>query len=293
MNDTNLACFLSVARTLNFSTSAKALSMPQQSVSRNIQKLEEELGYTLLSRDSQAVKLTGAGERFYQWCRTFDSKLSAANFAVKRKDPSLGLGWGDWTGCPEGLQRGVRRFQREHSPVELHFTQGTHQEVLQFLLDGIIDLALLPTRCVRFSPRLMIEPPVLSVPLYVLTGQGNPLRTLGSGDPSVLAAMTQLVPPLICGEEGDDRPRPVNDLFPCDVPQGNVEEMPNIDSVYTELLNNTGYAISPINPWVESCAALQPLLPAGGSVELSFVRRQNSQNPWIDILIQLVKEEVG
>jgi len=64
-----LSVFLSVAETLNFSRSSELLHMSVSAVSRTIQRLEEELGQSLLERDNRRVRLTGAGQEFRAYAR--------------------------------------------------------------------------------------------------------------------------------------------------------------------------------------------------------------------------------
>ena len=291
MNDLNLACFLSVARTLNFSVSARTLSIPQQSVSRNIQKLEEELGYTLLNRDSQNVSLTHAGKEFYRWCQDLDVRLQTADMTMNRVPTSLGLGWGDWTGCPARMERTIRLFQAQHPTVEIHVTQGSHQEIMNFLDSGLIDLALLPDRCVGSASGMQLIDSGISLPLYVLVGTGNPLRSLhgtGTADAALLATLPQLTPPLMCCPE--EETVAVSELFSCDFPHGAVQLVPNVGSSYIGLLSNVGCTITPMNSMLDAQDRLAVLCPAGRSARLTFLRRVGNQNPWCSIFLQLVKE---
>lgn len=61
MNDRQLLCFLTVARTLNFSAAARELFCTQPALSYQIRSLEQELNVTLLRRSTTHVELTDAG----------------------------------------------------------------------------------------------------------------------------------------------------------------------------------------------------------------------------------------
>ena len=67
MNRLNILCFLSAARTKSFSATARELHITQQAVSRHIRSLEDELGYPLFFRNTQAVHLTRAGEKMIRY----------------------------------------------------------------------------------------------------------------------------------------------------------------------------------------------------------------------------------
>jgi len=59
-------CFTAVAENLSFSKAARQLHMTQPPLSRQIKKLEEKLGVTLLLRNNQRVELTKEGQVFYE-----------------------------------------------------------------------------------------------------------------------------------------------------------------------------------------------------------------------------------
>ena len=61
--------FLSVADTLNFSRSSELLHMSLSAVSRTIQRLEDDLGQTLLERDNRRVLLTHSGRQFREYAQ--------------------------------------------------------------------------------------------------------------------------------------------------------------------------------------------------------------------------------
>lgn len=70
MFDIQLECFFSLSKTLNFSETAKQLFMSQQAVSKNIAKLESNIGFPLFFRNSHSVRLTPWGEEYLTICRT-------------------------------------------------------------------------------------------------------------------------------------------------------------------------------------------------------------------------------
>lgn len=61
MNLENLECFITVASFGNFTRAAEKMFMAQSTVSRRVQKLEDELGETLIVREAPTFKLTKKG----------------------------------------------------------------------------------------------------------------------------------------------------------------------------------------------------------------------------------------
>ncbi|GAB6402645.1 LysR family transcriptional regulator [Pseudomonas sp. MHK4] len=77
--------FAMVAVTGSFSATARHFRVPASSVSRFIAALEREVGQQLLYRNTRAVKLTDAGERYYAQIREVLELLDAADEEVTGK----------------------------------------------------------------------------------------------------------------------------------------------------------------------------------------------------------------
>ena len=65
INEASIKCFMALCETLSFTEAARQLFMTQQSVSKYIAKLEEDLGFQLFQRTHHYVAMTRAGENFY------------------------------------------------------------------------------------------------------------------------------------------------------------------------------------------------------------------------------------
>ena len=61
----DLALFVEVANTRNFTRAAAALGVPASTLSRRISALERELGFNLIHRSTRIFKLTDAGQACY------------------------------------------------------------------------------------------------------------------------------------------------------------------------------------------------------------------------------------
>ena len=77
-----IECFLTVARTLNFSEAARRSFISQSMVSRYIDKLEKELGARLFARTSKEVRLTAEGRAFLPYASEIADNMKKARFAI-------------------------------------------------------------------------------------------------------------------------------------------------------------------------------------------------------------------
>lgn len=95
MNDKQLDCFISLAQTLSFSKTAKMLYTTQPNVSHHIQILENELGVSLIERNTKSVKLTEAGVHFLKHAHNIknamDSALNSLRPYVEGKEVTIGF----------------------------------------------------------------------------------------------------------------------------------------------------------------------------------------------------------
>ena len=65
-----LTAFVAVARTGSMTAAATAIGLSQPGVSRQIQRLEDAVGVSLLNREGRQLRLTPAGERFRAYAET-------------------------------------------------------------------------------------------------------------------------------------------------------------------------------------------------------------------------------
>ena len=280
MNDMEISCFLSVARTGSFTVSARELSSTQQAVSRNIQSLENELGFSLLHRGSSAVTLTWAGERFMQLRMDFDNQLSVLERQSRRLSgkgaDELYVAWSDWTGCPNGMDKELRGFSQKYPSVQLHTRQGSVSEISDMLADGSADIAILPEHSGHSLRGLIVSIPFDSQPLYVIS---RDLKQLP--DPlSKLSEMRQLAASV--GVESEASTRRWVSSFCADlgIAPKMLEILPNVRSTYSQLLCGSCFTISPASGPFPGLSLLP--LPAP-QLRLVFVTPQGHLSPWVSL----------
>ena len=146
--------FQRVARSGSFTKAARACFVSQTAISRQICALEEELHVTLLERDTAHVKLTLAGEYFFQQVNELTARLeevvTRTQTIAQEQQTHLTLG------IPTILEQHaisqlLRQYHSLHPEVQLSTVAGSRHQLVSQLVDRKIDLLqvhatwLLPT----------------------------------------------------------------------------------------------------------------------------------------------------
>lgn len=144
MKELNITCFLAAARARNISLAAQELRLSQQAVSRNIRSLEESLGFTLLYRRNDGIRLTDAGQCFLEVFLEQDKELRGLWMAFSRTPTErLRVGWSEWSGCPDHLIQALRTCVQAQSEDWIDIQILSDRELCSLLEDGGLDLAFL------------------------------------------------------------------------------------------------------------------------------------------------------
>lgn len=84
MNSNQLRSFVTVCQTLNFTNAAKQLGVPQSTISRQINDLEEKLEAKLFHRTKRDVQLTAEGRAFLPFAKDILDSAQKGASAVKQ-----------------------------------------------------------------------------------------------------------------------------------------------------------------------------------------------------------------
>ena len=156
MNRLSILCFLSAARTKSFSASARELHITQQAVSRHIRSLEDELGYPLFFRNTQAVHLTKAGEKMLGYFEEREQLLNGVmeHFRSRQADPPLRIAWSQWLGAPEWFRQAIRDFGEANPQIRMAMYDLNAEEMRTALQNEEIDLLLTTGYSAEYLPVL-------------------------------------------------------------------------------------------------------------------------------------------
>ncbi len=155
-----LKYYEAVARLLNFSKAAEELHMAQPPLSRQVQNLEEELGVTLIDRSSRPLKLTNAGQFFYDQ----SVQILARMTEIKRATHHLGAEKKRWMGIGfvpsvlySHIPKAIQRFISDNSNIDISLSELTSMQQTEALKSGRID--------VGFGRLLISDESIDSIPL--------------------------------------------------------------------------------------------------------------------------------
>ncbi|MGN1019749.1 MAG: LysR family transcriptional regulator [Aristaeellaceae bacterium] len=123
MNTEYLYEFSVLARTLSFSRASQALFLSQPTLSRHVQRMEEELGVQLLVRSTHAVALTEAGrllasqaERIVRRCSRAEQQMRKGVCATEGR---LSVGCSTEIACASHIRMFLSAFLRQYPGIEL------------------------------------------------------------------------------------------------------------------------------------------------------------------------------
>lgn len=139
-----LKYFVEVGRLGSFSLASKSLFITQSTISQQIQKLEEELGVELLTRDTRHVTLSDYGEQFFPCAVQILEETRAGAERIKDvKALKVGtLSVGATYSFGPLLKQTVLDFFRKFPRIRLDLVITSKEDLRQKLLDRELDVAL-------------------------------------------------------------------------------------------------------------------------------------------------------
>ncbi len=148
-----LRYFLAIAREENMTRAAEQLHISQPSLSKEIKKLEEELGHELFIRTNKSMRLNDEGMLLRKRAEDILAMVDKTAEEFSQLDNIIG---GEIRiGCAEShlikyLARSIREFKAQYPRFLFHIFSGDTEPVAERLDRGILDLAVI------------VEPPNLS-----------------------------------------------------------------------------------------------------------------------------------
>ena len=138
--------FYYVGKYQNITAAAKALYVTQPSVTHAIRSLERELGCSLFIRSQKGVRFTPEGEKFYASiaaaCETIFQAEASLEAAKNFSEGLIAIGASETT-LHHYLIPILADFRKDHPGIRLKLFNSNTPEMLQEILSGHIDFAVL------------------------------------------------------------------------------------------------------------------------------------------------------
>ncbi len=180
MDIQNLKLFLHLAETLHFGKTSAASHMSPSTLSRQIQRLEAEVGHPLFERDNRTVTLTKNGSRFRQYARDtvsgwteFQHSLIEENQELKGEISMYCSVTASYSVLPELLSD----FRKRHPKIEIKLRTGDPASSLEKVMRGEVDIVV------------AARPDSLPRKLDFITVAISPLLFIAPGDPHDISAL--------------------------------------------------------------------------------------------------------
>lgn len=138
--------FIAVAECGSISKAAQKLFITQPNLSRQLQKLEEELGQKLLIRGNKNTELSDAGKLLYKRAKEITELASKTRDEISSDNGELAgtvsIGCGE-SYAVELIARAAKDMKDDHPRVKFDFFSGDTDAVTEKLNKGLIDFGIL------------------------------------------------------------------------------------------------------------------------------------------------------
>ncbi len=174
-----LECFCAVARTGSFTKAAEDLGIAQPSLSEHIARLEQNFGAALFERLNRRVELTPVGEAILGKAKALleDAAALPDHFERAREGVHGPLRVGAIpTILPYYLTPLLKAFMQRYPEIDLHVREGTTAELVQQVLEGVIDVAIVS---LPVSGAGLVMKELFRDPLFLAVPEDHPLAATG------------------------------------------------------------------------------------------------------------------
>jgi DNA-binding transcriptional LysR family regulator len=141
----HLRYFVGAAEEEHFGRAAERLGIAQPALSRQIQDLEKELGFTLFDRLARGVKLNAAGKLYLSDARRILQDVHEARRRAERvatgKAGTLRVGFGETQSWHGVVPNAFRRFRQRNPDAELELYPMPSPRLLEAIQSGKLDAA--------------------------------------------------------------------------------------------------------------------------------------------------------
>jgi len=171
MDQKSLSLFSHLANSLHFGKTSEAMHVSPSTLSRVVQRLEDEVGATLFDRDNRSVRLTSEGQQFLAYAEQSLQQFAALQQQLQTPEVqargSISL-FCSVTAVFGVLSPVLETLRQQFPDIELQLQTGDQAEAVERVADGLVDVSIavrpnnLPKRLnfdvLTYSPLQFISP---------------------------------------------------------------------------------------------------------------------------------------
>lgn len=183
MDFRTLQLFQHLAISLHFGKTANALFVSPSTLSRAIQRLEEEAGATLFLRDNRKVSLTLAGEKLLAFSQQTLSQWHSLRADLDQLNPMLSGEiklFCSVTASQSHLPSVLNQFRQQHPYVEVKLSTGDHGLSVAKVMQQETDVAI--AIHTPDMPKEIAFFPIDTIPLLLIAPKESQLNSLDDVD---------------------------------------------------------------------------------------------------------------
>ena len=173
-----ISYFITVAETLSFTRAAERLFVSQQTITKQIAQLEEELGVKLLERTTRSVSLTPIGKLCYEKFSVINAEIDDAVAQIKQataqRAQQISVGFFS-SFSSDGIIRPIMDKLRDTAPdVVFNVQMYDLYELQEKLFEGDIDICITTSNKWRMWKDVTVKQRI-SEPFYIVLSSSHPL----------------------------------------------------------------------------------------------------------------------
>lgn len=150
--------FKTIADVGSFHKAADILGLTPSAISHAISSMENELGFSVLTRSKAGVSLTNYGEQLLPYVNavlncdeSLKQEIAELN-GLKQGKVKIGI---FSSVCTSWLPEILHSFKKKYTEIDIEVFQGTYDDVVYWIKNGVVDLGFLSVSSAKDIP---IEP---------------------------------------------------------------------------------------------------------------------------------------
>ena len=147
MTSVQIDCFLAVIQFGNITAAAKSLYLSPQVVSQHISALEKELAVTLFNRSKTGMEPTEHGQDLYdyslRWKGMYNHTVKSIAELYNNLSLHFRVGVSEYIDVLGAISGSISDFAHSHSATDIRCVQQNNHELLNSILSGEVDVAIM------------------------------------------------------------------------------------------------------------------------------------------------------